>query len=166
MRWGYECLVRVHMISRWTEVSPYVFSIVFDSLSNKGSDNGIPPQLFEVIDLTSVRFFMTLVQKSSLECQCVCEWREYHSSVCHHFPMGFWTFTAISRRCSKGTIVFHSCDVSEMSKTPLPLIAFALLAHFHTSFPFFAMFLSLVIVATLSSPANYFLALSHLLQSK
>lgn len=35
-----------------------------------------------------------------------------------------------------------ACDVSEMSKTPLPLIAFALLAHFHTSFPFFAMFLS------------------------
>ena len=43
-----------------------------------------------------------------------------------------------------------------MSKTSLPLIAFALLAHFHTS-PFFAMFL--LIVATLNSPANYFLAL-------
>ena len=42
-----------------------------------------------------------------------------------------------------------------MSKTSLPLIAFALLAHFHT--PFFAMFL--LIVATLNSPANYFLAL-------
>ena len=57
-----------------------------------------------------------------------------------------------------------ACDVSEMSKTPLPLIAFALLAHFHT-FTLLFHFLqcsSLVIVATLSSPANYFLALSHL----
>ena len=76
----------------------------------------------------------------------VCEWREYHSSVCHHFPMGFWTFTAIStyteqrrKKIAKKYNCFSlllTSDASEMSKTSLPLIAFALLAHFHTSFIF------------------------------
>ena len=108
---------------------------------------------------------MTLVQKSSLECVCA----SGVNTILLFAIISRWVFELLlqflltlsrgGRRLQRRNNCFSlllTSDASEMSKTSLPLIAFALLAHFHTS-PFFAMFL--LIVATLNSPANYFLAL-------